>query len=332
MNDDPTRILIIDDNTANLKVATMHLSNYTYVVLTARDGESGLRRARHAMPDLILLDIQMPGIDGYETCRRLKADPVTADIPIIYMTARAQVDDKLRAFELGGVDYITKPFEASELIARVQNHLQIVHQKRQISKHAEELQARVAEATEQLRGELAERRALSAEREALGALVRLQSEQLYEQTRRWLETREDRDIGLAQRLRVDIAERIRLALEQLHRTQQAHPLDGIARTIELLTPALSQSQDVGESLRETSAPIAPIAENPLIRLSPREYEVFQLLTQGKANKEIAYTLGISTSTVSTYRLRILEKLDEQDISGLIRIALQFQPPPQTGAR
>lgn len=325
MPDEPTRILIIDDNVANLKVATMHLSNYTYVVLTARDGESGLRRARRATPDLILLDIQMPGIDGYETCRRLKADPLTADIPIIYMTARSQVDDKLRAFELGGVDYITKPFEAPELIARVRNHLQIVHQKRQIARHAEELQARVAEATEQLRGELAERRAIAAEREALSALVRLQSEQLYEQTRRWLSHREDRDAGLAQRLRVDIAERIRLALEQLHRTHQAHPLDEIAQTIELLTPALSQSQDVGESLRE---PDPPIAENPLLRLSTREYEVFQLLTQGKANKEIAYTLGISTSTVSTYRLRIMEKLGINDLPGLIRAALQFQPPAQ----
>lgn len=327
MTDGATRILIIDDNPANLKVATLHLSNFAYVVLSARDGESGLSRAQRARPDLILLDIQMPGIDGYETCRRLKADPRTAHIPIIYMTARSQVDDKLRAFELGGVDYITKPFEAPELIARVRNHLQIVHQKRQISRHAEELEARVEEATEQLRQELADRRALAEQREALGALVRLQSEQLYEQTRRWLSLREDRDMGLAQRVRINIFERIRLALEQLHRTRMSQSLDGIQQAIDLLTPALSQSYDVGESLGQ-AAP--PISENPLLQLSAREVEVFQLLTEGKANKEIAYTLGIATSTVSTYRLRIMEKLEVSDLTGLIRVGLQFQPPTQAG--
>ncbi|MEM9452761.1 MAG: response regulator [Myxococcota bacterium] len=326
MDDSRPRILIIDDNAANLKVASMHLSEYTFVVLTARDGESGLRRARRATPDLILLDIQMPGIDGYETCRRLKADPATADIPVIYMTARSQVDDKLRAFELGGVDYITKPFEAPELVARVRTHLEIVSQRRQIARHAEELRTRVAEATEQLRQELAERRAVAEEREALSALVRVQSEQLYEQTRRWLSHREDRDAGLAQRLRVDVIERIRLALEQLDRTKQTQPIDGIARAIELLTPALTQSEDVGESLRDSPP---TIAENPILQLSAREYEVFGLLTQGKANKEIAYTLGISTSTVSTYRLRIMEKLDVEDMPGLIRVAIQFQAPPDT---
>jgi len=322
VTDSAARILVIDDSAANLKVATMHLTDYAYVVLTARDGESGLRRAKRAKPDLILLDIQMPGIDGYETCRRLKADPVTAEIPVIYMTARSQVEDKLRAFELGGVDYITKPFEVPELIARVRTHLQLVQATRQIARHAEELETRVAEVTADLRSELAERRAVAAEREALSELVRVQGEQLYDQTRRWLAQREDRDVGLAQRVRVDIAERIRLALERLRRTQATDPNDGIEEAIALLSPALAQSEDVGASLRD----VPTLTENPLLQLSAREYEVFQLLTKGKANKEIAYTLDIATSTVSTYRVRIMEKLEVTDLPGLTRLAVQFRGP------
>ena len=118
-------ILIIDDNVTNLKVAIEYLKSQGQEVIIARNGETGLERAEYALPDLVLLDVQMPGIDGFETCRRLKAQETTKDIPVIFMTALTEVEDKLRGFAAGGVDYVTKPIQVEEVWARVQTHLAI---------------------------------------------------------------------------------------------------------------------------------------------------------------------------------------------------------------
>jgi diguanylate cyclase (GGDEF)-like protein/PAS domain S-box-containing protein len=117
------KLLIIDDNPINLGVVVEHLEQAGYEVLVALDGEEALKRAAYSRPDLILLDVMMPGIDGFGTCRRLKADPVTADIPVIFMTALDDVSDKVAAFQAGGVDYVSKPFQPEELLARVRTHL-----------------------------------------------------------------------------------------------------------------------------------------------------------------------------------------------------------------
>src|SRR5690242_19236362 len=113
MRSSPSRgtVLVIDDNVTNLKVASEHLKAESFEVLTARDGESGIDRAKLGQPDVILLDVQMPGIDGFETCRLLKAEEKTKDIPIIFMTVLTNVEDKLRGFAAGGVDYVPKPFQ-----------------------------------------------------------------------------------------------------------------------------------------------------------------------------------------------------------------------------
>jgi len=133
-------ILIVDDNTTNIKVAVDHLKARGFETIVARNGEMGLKRAKVAQPDLILLDIMMPGIDGFETCRQLKADEETQDIPVIFMTALANVEDKIKGFAVGGVDYVTKPIQAEELLARVKTHLMILAQKRQLQQQTFELQ------------------------------------------------------------------------------------------------------------------------------------------------------------------------------------------------
>jgi diguanylate cyclase (GGDEF)-like protein len=137
-------ILVIDDNITNLKVAVEHLKVHGDTILTARDGESGIERALLARPDLILLDVQLPGIDGFETCRRLKAHPRTRDIPVIFMTVLTNVGDKLQGFAAGGVDYIPKPFQVEELRARVLTHLTIYQLQRDL--HAEIHERKLAEA------------------------------------------------------------------------------------------------------------------------------------------------------------------------------------------
>ena len=116
----PSVILVVDDDPANLSVMSDYLKDFGYRVIVARDGESALARAEYGKPDLILLDVLMPKMDGYETCRLLKAREDIRDIPVIFMTALAETSDKVTAFQSGGVDYVTKPFLVNELIARVQ--------------------------------------------------------------------------------------------------------------------------------------------------------------------------------------------------------------------
>lgn len=116
-------LLIVDDTPQNLDVARDLLEKEGYQILIATSGEKALKRAEAANPDLILLDIQMPGMDGFQTCEKLKTDKHTKDIPIIFLTAQAETDSVVKGFELGAVDYVTKPFNARELIVRVHTHL-----------------------------------------------------------------------------------------------------------------------------------------------------------------------------------------------------------------
>lgn len=116
-------VLAVDDTPGNLRVLVEALSSYGHEVLVATDGRAALDTVRYARPDLILLDVMMPELDGFETCAALKANPETADIPIIFMTALTETQEKVRAFELGAVDYLTKPFEHAELLARVSTHI-----------------------------------------------------------------------------------------------------------------------------------------------------------------------------------------------------------------
>ncbi|MGB0389589.1 MAG: response regulator, partial [Ardenticatenaceae bacterium] len=118
-------ILIIDDNPTNLSVIVDYLSHCGFEIMVARHGKMGIKRAKYALPDLILLDVKMPQIDGFETCRRLKADAKTKDIPVIFMTALTSTQDKVRGFAVGAVDYVTKPIQHEEVLARITTHLTI---------------------------------------------------------------------------------------------------------------------------------------------------------------------------------------------------------------
>ncbi|ELS30291.1 MULTISPECIES: sensor histidine kinase [Pseudanabaena] len=118
-------ILIVDDNPTNLDVISEALINAGYKVAIATSGERALQQIERRLPDLILLDVMMPGIDGFETCKRLKANAKTSDIPIMFMTAVADVDNKVKGLKLGAVDYITKPFQEEEVLTRVKTHLQL---------------------------------------------------------------------------------------------------------------------------------------------------------------------------------------------------------------
>ena len=116
-------ILIVDDTPDNLALLSDALDEEGYMVLVALDGLSALSRIQRRRPDLILLDAMMPGLDGFETCQRIKADPATADIPVLFMTALTDSEHVVKGFEAGGIDYVTKPINTEEVLARVASHL-----------------------------------------------------------------------------------------------------------------------------------------------------------------------------------------------------------------
>lgn len=118
-------ILVVDDQPANVNLLYDYLVASGLRVLVAQDGESCLEKAEYAAPDAILLDVMMPGIDGFETCRRLKKNPKTQDIPVIFMTALSDTQYTVKGFDVGGADYVTKPFQHEEVLARLGNQLRI---------------------------------------------------------------------------------------------------------------------------------------------------------------------------------------------------------------
>jgi signal transduction histidine kinase len=138
-------ILIVDDTPANLRLFSQMLTKQGYTVRLARTGELALSGARALPPDLILLDIRMPGMDGYEVCRHLKADARTREIPVIFLSALDQTEDKVHALAFGGVDYITKPFQFREVLARVDTHLSLYRLRRELAAANAELEAGNAE-------------------------------------------------------------------------------------------------------------------------------------------------------------------------------------------
>jgi len=138
-------ILVVDDSPSVLDVLRDTLEDKGYSVYVATNGEKALARAAQSMPDLILLDVLMPGIDGFETCRRLKADERTRDIPVIFMTGLTDTANKVTGFEAGGVDYVTKPIEVGELVARITMHLSIHDMQEQLKAQNERLQQEIAE-------------------------------------------------------------------------------------------------------------------------------------------------------------------------------------------
>jgi len=135
------KVLIIDDTPANIGVLADYLADYGLDVLVAQDGMSGLEKAEGIIPDIILLDVMMPGIDGFETCQLLKANVLTAEIPVIFMTALSEPEHKVKAFAAGAVDYVTKPLHQEEVLARVNAHLQISAQAQLLQAQAEALRA-----------------------------------------------------------------------------------------------------------------------------------------------------------------------------------------------
>lgn len=233
-------ILIVDDTPVNLGVLVDYLEGYGFNIRIARRGETALQRVAYAAPDIILLDVLLPGIDGFETCRRLKANPAHADIPVIFMTSLASAEDKIRGFEVGAVDYVTKPLQQAEVLARVTTHLRL-------RKVAQNLQARNAQLESSTR----------AEKERLLAAVRQQRTQLRQLTHKLTEVQESERRKLARELHDEMGQAltaIRMNLAVIERTLSAEVAPMIS---ERLSEASQLTEHTLEQIRELSLDLRP---------------------------------------------------------------------------
>lgn len=235
-------LLIVDDTPENVKVLFKFLTDAGFKVLVAQDGEDGIRKAEHAQPDLILLDVMMPKMNGFEVCQHLKKHDKLQNIPVIFMTALTDTVDKIRGFDVGAADYITKPIQQEEVLARVTAHLKLYKLQRQLQHKNNELQER----TEQLQSEIRHRK------EAQMSL-------------------ETANVVLAQRT-------VELQKRTLELEQRNMELDAFAHTVahDLKNP-LSGVIGLSEILLEKCAPDKPIDAKSLDRLQKINDAAMQIL-------------------------------------------------------
>lgn len=237
-------ILLVDDTPHNLDILVEFLQEYGFGLRIARSGESALQRINYDAPDIILLDVLLPGIDGFETCRQLKIDPNTADIPIIFMTSLANAEDKVRGFEVGAVDYVTKPLQQAEVLARIVTHL------RQ-REYTQSLQAENQQLSQSGR----------VERARLLEAVAQQRTQLRTLARKLTEVQEYERQRLARELHDEMGQAltaIRMNLSVIEKELQATAPESMSiRIQERLTESAQLTDETLEQIRELSQDLRP---------------------------------------------------------------------------
>jgi CheY-like chemotaxis protein/DNA-binding CsgD family transcriptional regulator len=290
-------VLIVDDVPDNLAVLHDALDEAGYTVLVATDGASALQRAAQAEPDIVLLDAVMPGMDGFEVARRLKAGPETAHIPIIFMTGLTDTEHVLAAFDAGGVDYVTKPIRPPEVLARMAAHMQAARQARQA------------------------RNALDAYGHATIAVrVDGDSARLTWQTplaRRWLPAYFD---GAPGELPAALLHWLQAAAEG----RETRPLSSArgARQLVCTLQGRTPDEDWLVVLREVSDAATVEATMQALGLTLRESEVLYWVVKGKTNRDIGDILGSSPATVKKHLERVYEKLGVETRTAAAGVAMQ----------
>ncbi len=306
MNAESTRgsrgtVLIVDDTPGNLALLSDTLSEAGYRVLVATDGLSALDQINHLQPDIILLDVVMPGIDGFETCRKIKDNPSTAGIPILFMTGRTELNDLLRGFNEGGRDYIVKPIKPPEVLARLEVHLN---------------QARTL-----LRAESALSHApfaaFSVDRDGRIVWLMPSAESLL------AELDNARPFGIGTLAPKPVLEWIRSPVQAGNASGQL-PSDA-HRSLGALSLRLSRCPNSGEFLvlLQKHAGEWPIeALKSTLGLTFREAEILMWISRGKTNKEVGIILGSSPRTVNKHLEHSFEKLGVTTRAAAVALVLQ----------
>lgn len=278
-------VLIVDDVPDNLSVLHDALDESGYTVLVATNGEAAIQRAAQALPDIVLLDAVMPGMDGFEVARRLKARPDTAHIPIIFMTGLTDTEHVVRAFEAGGVDYVTKPIRAKEVLARMAVHVQGARQARQ-ARNALDAFGHATLVVRAADGKVVWKTPLA--RDLL--LQHFDGGELDAAVLAWV--------------------REELARRAVAGAMPGEPLR-LARQNRRLILALHEQTGEDEWLivmRESSDQAVIDAVGSAFKLTTREAEVLYWVAKGKINRDIGDILGMSSATVKKHLEHVFEKL------------------------
>jgi len=289
MNGEAGVVLIVDDAPQNLAMLHEALDSAGYRVMVATDGRSAIERVARLQPDLILLDALMPGLDGFETCRRLKADPQAAHIPVVFMTGLTDTEHILIGFRAGGVDYVTKPVEPSEVLARMATHLRNAR----TTAHAQQ----AVEATGHAMLFI----------DASGRLA-WQSPA----ARQWLAPCLDGDGQLPPTVRAWLMEP--MGTEHALRTSA----DGAPLVLSRL------ASDAGGStllLRKRAATAEPAALVQRFSLTAREADVLYWVACGKTNRDVAEILHMSPRTVDKHLQHVFAKLNVETRTAAASLAL-----------
>lgn len=306
-------LLLVDDNPANLIWLVEQFLAQGFQLMVAESGESALERLRYRTPNLILLDVRMTGIDGFETCRRIKARPETADVPVIFLSVISDADEKVQGLQAGGVDFITKPLDFAEVLQRVRTHLTLFHLRRELEQANDALEERVRARTAALEEEIARRNQSEAEKNLLLEVLRTQSRQLQAVSNESLNEHATGRSALAQKIGGQLSQDLQEMRSHLDALLKEIAYGDTRRRLESLDSLLSRVSDtvdgVTVSLQRPSAVEHFLRGNPLLRLSDREQEVLLLIVRKHTIDEIAQMLHVLPSTIRTYRYRIMQKLE-----------------------
>lgn len=299
-------VLIVDDTPGNLALLSDTLSEAHYRVLVATDGQSALEQIQYIKPDIILLDVMMPGIDGFETCRQLKADPATESIPVLFMTGLSELDHLLRGFGEGALDYIVKPIRPAEVLARIEVHLS---QSRNLRR--------------------AERLLADGEFAALAVDSSGRINWLTPTAEQWL-----KEVNVAQNL--TSAYRINDFLPDtlLNGFQTWRDYDGHAggehQWLQGFTVSIGACEHPGEFMlllqREESSSgdtWNPEMLREKLKLTFREAEILMWIARGKTNKEIGIILNSSPRTVNKHLEHVFEKLGVSTRAAAVALAFKL---------
>ena len=296
-------VLIVDDVQDSLAVLHDALDESGYTVLIASSGEAALRRAAQALPDVVLLDAMMPGMDGFEVARRLKSAPETAHIPIIFMTGLTETEYLVAALEAGGVDYVTKPIRPKEVLARMSVHLAGARERRQ-ARNALDAFGYATITVRAVDGVLLWQTPLA--RELLARYCGTQAPQTPEPVRDWLQ----------QCLKV---------LDQPGEPQQLSLERGPAQLRFRLHQQIGDNDAGGDWLivmREVSDAAVIESLGLALKLTAKEAQVLYWLVKGKTNKDIGDILGNSPMTVKKHLERIFVKLGVETRTAAAGLAMR----------